>query len=83
MGCLDSESDGCVMDEIVLAPEMSPIIFMKSCRGGGGGGGGSVLRQPPWQWLSQSQCECLSNRMLEANFRRFMKLGMAPWMWSV
>ena len=27
---LDSESDGCVMDEIVLAPEMSPFVFMKS-----------------------------------------------------
>ena len=46
------------------------------------GGGGSVLRQSPWQWLSQSQRECLSNQMLEANFRRSMKLGMAPWMWS-
>ena len=29
-GWLDSESDGCVMDEIVLAPEMSPFVFMKS-----------------------------------------------------
>ena len=29
-GWLDSESDGCVMDEIVLATEMSPIIFIKS-----------------------------------------------------
>ena len=29
-GWLDSESDGCVMDDIVLAPEMSVFIFMKS-----------------------------------------------------
>ena len=29
-GWLDSESDCCVMDVIVLAPEMSPIVFMKS-----------------------------------------------------
>ena len=29
-GWLDSESDGCVMDEIVLAPKMSPFVFMKS-----------------------------------------------------
>ena len=45
--------------------------------------GGSVLRQPPWQWLSQSQRKCLSYWMLEANFRWFMKMGIAPWMWSV
>ena len=25
-GWLDTESDGCVMDEIVLVPEMSPIV---------------------------------------------------------
>ena len=29
-GCLDSESDCCVMDEIVLDPEMSPIISVRS-----------------------------------------------------
>ena len=29
-GWLDSESDCCVMDEIVLVPEMSPIISMRS-----------------------------------------------------
>ena len=28
VGWLDSESDGCVMDEIVTAPEMSPIVFV-------------------------------------------------------
>ena len=28
-GWLDSESDNCVMDEIVLAPEISPFVFMK------------------------------------------------------
>ena len=90
-GWLDSESDDCVMDEIVLAPEMSPIVFMKSAVVPtflpdlsevcflAVLAGGSVLRQPPWQ----SQRECLSCRMLEANFRRFMKLGIAPWMWSV
>ena len=30
VGWLDPESDGCVMDEIVTAPDMSPIVFMKS-----------------------------------------------------
>ena len=29
-GCLDSESDCCVMDKIVLDPEMSPIISVRS-----------------------------------------------------
>ena len=29
-GWFDSESDGCVMDEIVLVPEMSLIVSMKS-----------------------------------------------------
>ena len=29
-GWLDSESDCCVMHEIVLVPEMSPFVFMKS-----------------------------------------------------
>ena len=29
-GWLNSESDCCVMDEIVLVPEMSPIVSMKS-----------------------------------------------------
>ena len=29
-GWLDSESDCCVMDEIVLVPEMSPIVSMRS-----------------------------------------------------
>ena len=28
-GWLDSESDCCMMDEIVLVPEMSPIVSMK------------------------------------------------------
>ena len=85
------------MDEIVLAPEMSPFVFLKSavvptllalsdvCSLAvlAGGGGGSVLPPPPRQWLSQSQRECLSYRMLEVNLRRFMKLGIAHWMWSV
>ena len=83
-----------MMDEIALALEMSPIVFMKSAvvptflsalsevcsLAVLAGWGGSLLRQPP---CSQSQRECLSYRMLEANFRRFMKLGMAPWIWSV
>ena len=29
-GCLDSESDCCVMDEIELDPEMSPIVSVRS-----------------------------------------------------
>ena len=29
-GWLDSESDCCVMNEIVLVPEMSPIVSMRS-----------------------------------------------------
>ena len=29
-GWLDSESNGCVMNEIVLFPEMSPFVYMKS-----------------------------------------------------
>ena len=63
-GWLDSESDCCVMDKIVLVPEMSPIISMKSAvvptflptlsEGFSlavlAGGGGSLLRQPSWQW---------------------------------
>ena len=63
-GWLDSESDCCVMDEIVLVPEMSLIVSMKSAvvptflpalyevcsLAVLAGGGGSLLRQPPWQW---------------------------------
>ena len=60
-GWLDSESDCCVIDEIVLAPEMSPFVFMKSAVvptflpalsevcSLAVLAGGSVLRQPPWQ----------------------------------
>ena len=83
-GWLDSESDGCVMDEIVLVPEMAPIVYMKSAVvptflpalfevcSLAVLAGGSLLRQPRWQWLSQSQRECLSYRMLEVNFQRFL-----------
>ena len=65
-GWLDSESDCCVMDEIVLAPEMSPFVSVRSAAVlmflpaisevfslavlAGGGGGGSLLKQPPWPW---------------------------------
>ena len=63
-GWLDSESDCCVMDEIVLVPEMSPIVSMRSAAVTTflpamsevfslavlAGGGGSLLRQPPWPW---------------------------------
>ena len=57
------------MDEIVFAPEMSPFVFMKSAFvptflpalyevcSLAVLAGGSVLRQPPWQWLSHSQRE--------------------------
>ena len=59
-----------VMDEIVLILGMSPFVSMKSAIVPtllpalsevfspavlAGGGGGSLLRQPPWQWLRQSQ----------------------------
>ena len=75
-GWLDSESDDCVMDEIVLVPVMSPIVFMKSAVVPTSLPAlsevcslavlaeGSLLRQPPWQ----SQRECLSYHMLEVNF---------------
>ena len=59
---LDSESDCCVMDEIVLVPEMSPIVSMKSvvvpmllpalsevfslAALAGGGGGGRCCGRP-------------------------------------
>ena len=89
-GWLDSESDCCMMDEIVLVTDMSPIVSMKSvvvptflpalsevCSLAVLAGGGSLLRQPPWQWLSQSQCECLSCRMLGVNFQQF--LMRLPW----
>ena len=60
-GWLDTESDGCVMDEIVLVPEMSPIVSMKSAVVptflpaevcslavlAGGGGGGVVAAAAP------------------------------------
>ena len=102
-GWLNAKSDCC---EMVLDPEMSPIVSGRSaavpaflptkseevcslgvlagdpCCGSppGSFSWGSMLQQPPWQWLSQSQRECLFYRLLEANFQRFMKLGMAPWM---
>ena len=58
-GWLEYESDCCVMDEIVLVPEMSPIISMKSAVvptflpalsevfSLAVLAGGSLLRQPP------------------------------------
>ena len=62
MGWLETEYDGCVMEEVVLVPEMSPIISMKSvvvptflpalsevCSLTILAGG-SLLQQPPWQW---------------------------------
>ena len=61
---LNSESDGCFVDESVFVPEMSPVVSV-----GGtavptslptisevfssavlAGGGGLLLRQPPWPW---------------------------------
>ena len=61
-GWLDSESDCCVMDEIALVLEMSPIVSMKSAVvptylpalsevfSLAVLAGGSLLRQPPWPW---------------------------------
>ena len=63
-GWLDSESDCCVMDEMVLDPEMSPIVSVRSAAVPAffptksevfshavlAGGGGSLLRQPPCPW---------------------------------
>ena len=61
-GWLDSKSDCCVMDEIVLDPEMSPIVSVRSTAVPAFLptksevcsldllAGGSVLRQPPWQF---------------------------------
>ena len=63
-GLVVSKSGGCVMNEIVLVPEMSPVV---SARGAAvptflptmsemfssavlAGGGVSLLRQPPWPW---------------------------------
>ena len=60
-GWLDSESDCCVVDEIVLAPfvsvrsaavptflpAMSEVFSLAVLAGGGGG---SLLKQPPWLW---------------------------------
>ena len=94
-GWLETESDGSVMEEVVFILEMSPIISMKiavvptflpalsEVCSLAVLAGGSLLRQTPWQWQSWSQRECLPYRMLEANFRRFLMLGTAPWMWSV
>ena len=61
-GWLDSESDGCEMDEIVLVPEVSLIVSMRSAAvptfllamsevfSLAVLAGGSLLRQPPWPW---------------------------------
>ena len=64
-GWLDSESDCCVMDEMVLVPEMSPIVSMRSAAVLtflpamsevfslavlAGGGGGRCCGSPPWPW---------------------------------
>ena len=63
-GWLNSKSDCCVMDEIVLDPEMSPIVSVRSAAVPAflptksevfslavlAGGGGSLLRQLPWPW---------------------------------
>ena len=61
-GWLDSESDCCVMDEIVLAPEMSPFVSVRSADvptflpamsevfSLAVLAGGSLLKQPPWPW---------------------------------
>ena len=61
-GWLDSESDCCVMDEIVLAPEMSQIVSVRSAAvltflpamsevfSLAVLAGGSLLWQPPWPW---------------------------------
>ena len=62
MGWLETESDGCVMEEVVLVPEMSPIVSMKRAVvptflpalsevcSLAVLAGGSLLRQPPWPW---------------------------------
>ena len=61
-GWLDSESDCCAIDEIVLASEMSPIVSVRSAAvptflpamsevfSLAVLAGGSLLRQPPWPW---------------------------------
>ena len=61
-GWLDSESDCCVIDEIVLDPEMIPIVSVRSAAvptflptmsevfSLAVLAGGSLLRQPPWPW---------------------------------
>ena len=63
-GWLDSESDCCVVEEVVLDPEMSQIVSVRSaavltfllamCEDFSlavlAGGGGSLLRQSPWPW---------------------------------
>ena len=61
-GWLDTESDCCVVDEIILDPEMSPIVSMRSAAGPTllptksevfslavlvGGGGGRCCGSPP------------------------------------
>ena len=77
----DIKSDGVMIDGFMLESEMSPV---SSVRGGAEPvllaaksevftpvvfAGGSLLRQLPWPWLRQSQCEVLSYQWLEANFQ--------------
>ena len=86
---LKSESNGCVVKESVLVPEMSPVV---SARGTAVPmslptisevfssavlAGGLLLRRLPWPWQGQSQRECLSCRTLEANFQLIL-MGL-PW----
>ena len=61
-GWLDFEYDCCAIDEIVFAPEMSPIVSVRSAAvptflpamsevfSLAVLAGGSLLRQPPWPW---------------------------------
>ena len=70
MRWLETEFDDSVMEKFVLVPDMSLIGSMKS----------AVV--PTFLPALSLQRECLSSRMLEVNFRRFM-LGTAPWLWSV
>ena len=86
---LNSESDGCVVEESVLVPEMYPAVFARGTAvptslptisevfSSTLLAGGLLLRQLRWPWWGQSQRECLSCRTLEANFQQF--LMVLPW----
>ena len=87
VGWLDTKSDSCVVDENMLDTEMSPIVSVRSAAGpaflptksevfslavlAGGGGSCCAPPPPPRPW---SQRECLSHRLLGANFQRILML---------